>query len=137
MKRASLPLLLLLLLVPAGCADHSKFWIGTWSGKRGDLVLPEKNDDIAKALRYIEIKIKTDGTYEKVEAGIPDAGVANFGEKETRLTIQTRMGEPISKDPNVEKAMKELILSKIDEDTITYVDLGNPDMLPVELKRGK
>lgn len=128
-------LCLLALFSLSGCARDSSFWAGTWRGERKGLTLPEKEDPVAQGLREVVITISSEGTFKKIETSIPSRGRARFGPDKAYLVETHRLDRPIEEDPNISRQSRELILEKVDEDTLLYWDPGALTPGAVELKR--
>lgn len=128
-------LCLLALASLIGCSRDSTFWAGTWTGERKGLTVPEKEDALAKELREVEITISSEGSFKKKETSVPSRGTARFGPDKAYLIETHRLDRPIEEDPNISRQARELILEKVDENTILYWDPGALTPGAVELKR--
>lgn len=126
---------LLALLCLSGCSRDSSFWAGTWTGERKGLTLPEKEDALAKELREVVITISSEGTFKKKETSVPSKGTARFGPDKAYLMETHRLDRPIEEDPNISRQSRELILEKVDENTVLYWDPGALTPGAVELRR--
>jgi hypothetical protein len=128
-------LCLLTLALLSGCTRESTYWAGTWEGERKGLTIPEKEDVLAQELREVIITISPEGTFKKKETSVTSSGKAKFGPEKAFLTETHRLDRPIEEDKNMARQSRELILEKVDENTILYWDPGALTPGSVEMKR--
>jgi hypothetical protein len=122
-------------LLSGGCQPADQWWLGVWTGERRGLTLPEKEDDIARQLRFVSITLKPGGRYEKMETSMPSTGRVQYGGKTAWLYEETLLGKPVSQDPNVARESKTMILEKQPDGTLLYWDPGALTPQGVSLKR--
>lgn len=122
-------------LLAGGCRSAEQEWLGVWTGERTGLTLPEKEDDIARQLRFVSITLKPGGKYEKTETSIPSTGRVEYGKTTAWLYEETLLGKSVNQDPNVARQSRTMILEKQPDGTLLYWDPGALTPQGVSLKR--
>ena len=123
-----------LVLVVTGCGPSFNFQ-GEWKGNRKIAVLPGENPAIANTLGQVTIQVDSVG-FKMKEAGIPLEGTIRYEDGKAFLRVETRLGRPLSKEPQeVQDQFKEIILTPRSDGKIDYYDPGGKIPEPLTLQR--
>jgi hypothetical protein len=126
--------ILVLVAVCLGCAGQNLE--GRWVGYR-NLTKPDGTRDfLTEMAGKVELEFKPGNKFDLYEGGYPKSGTVRYENGKAYLRIERLMGKPVAEHGDATVAMNDdLILTKVDADTLTLVDPRGYDKEPIRLTR--
>ncbi|MBX3096686.1 MAG: hypothetical protein KF812_07475 [Fimbriimonadaceae bacterium] len=96
----------------------------------------DQSDPVVNTLRRVEVVIRGNGTFERVEGGIPSSGVVSFSGDAASLHVQRILDRPVEDvGPGAVRQNQPIQLKWLGENQIEYTDSASfyPD--PIKLSR--